>query len=136
MNNLTTKQKVIMGVIIGVMTIIIGIFGYSMIAQEDDWEENALVIDENLENEVINQENSNIDDLADRVDLGNTETTIEQKDDTQLSEKTNKEGYSNLAGKIVIHITGAVQKTGILVLPEGARIADAIDASRRSNGKC
>lgn len=93
MNNLTTKQKVIMGVIIGVMTIAIGICGYSMIAQEDDWEENALAVDENLEGTVTNQENGNVE------------------------------------GEIVIHMTGAVQKTGILVLPEGARIADAIDAS-------
>lgn len=93
MNNLTTKQKVIMGVIIGVMTIVIGICGYSMIAQEDDWEENALAVDENLEGAVTNQENSNVE------------------------------------GEIVIHMTGAVQKTGILILPEGARIADAIDAS-------
>lgn len=36
-------------------------------------------------------------------------------------------GYENLEGKIVIHIIGEVKKTGILVLPEGARIADAID---------
>lgn len=93
MNNLTTKQKVIMGVVIGVMTIVIGICGYSMIAQEDDWEENALAVDENLEGTVANQENSNVE------------------------------------GEIVIHMTGAVQKTGILILPEGARIADAIDAS-------
>lgn len=93
MNNLTTKQKAIMGVIIGVMTIVIGICGYSMIAQEDDWEENALAVDENLEGAVTNQENGNAE------------------------------------GEIVIHMTGAVQKTGILILPEGARIADAIDAS-------
>lgn len=31
--------------------------------------------------------------------------------------------------KIIVHITGAVKKTGILVLEEGARIADAIDAA-------
>ena len=29
----------------------------------------------------------------------------------------------------MIHITGAVQKKGILILPEGARIADAIDSA-------
>lgn len=31
--------------------------------------------------------------------------------------------------KIVVHITGQVQKTGIVILPEGARIADAIEKS-------
>lgn len=122
MNNLTTKQKVIMGVIIGVMTIVIGICGYNMIVQEDDWEENALAVDENLEGTVTNPEHSNIEG----ENLGSPESTI---DNTVLPEKNNEGRYSKLEGKIVIHITGAVQKTGILILPEGARIADAIDAS-------
>ncbi len=38
-------------------------------------------------------------------------------------------GYENLEGKIAVHITGEVGKNGILVLPEGARIADAIEAA-------
>lgn len=33
----------------------------------------------------------------------------------------------NLEGKIVVHITGEVKNKGILILPEGARIADAIE---------
>lgn len=32
-------------------------------------------------------------------------------------------------GKIVVHITGEVKNTGILILPEGARIADAINSA-------
>ena len=33
----------------------------------------------------------------------------------------------NLEGKIVVHITGEVKNKGILILSEGARIADAIE---------
>lgn len=137
MNNLTTKQKVIMGVIIGVMTIVIGICGYSMIAQEDDWEENVLAVDENLEDAGANQESEFANNLAE-VQKNITEVSNDQQQggSTTQPEKGYVNGYGNLEGKIVVHITGAVQKTGILVLPEGARIADAIDASRRSNGKC
>lgn len=36
---------------------------------------------------------------------------------------------SGETSKIIVHITGAVKKTGILILAEGARIADAIDAA-------
>lgn len=124
MNNLTTKQKVIMGVIIGVMTIVIGICGYSMIAQEDDWEENALAVDENLEGTVTNQQSNSVNDAnQDKVEQ------IDNLENTTSLEIKKQNGYDNLEGKIVIHITGAVQKTGILILQKGARIADAIDAS-------
>lgn len=124
MNNLTTKQKVIMGVIIGVMTIVIGICGYSMIEKEEDWEENALTLDENLENESTNQQSNSVNDAnQDKVEQ------IDNLENTTSLEIKKQNGYDNLEGKIVIHITGAVQKTGILILPEGARIADAIDTS-------
>lgn len=116
MNSLTTKQKIIIGIVIGVMVLIIGIYGYSMIGKEDDWEENALETDENLENEVTNQEN-----------IAELSNEVAKKDDMTSNEEENR--IKNLDGKIVIHITGAVQKTGILILPEGARIADAIDAA-------
>lgn len=116
MNSLTTKQKVIIGIVIGVMVLIIGIYGYSMIGKEEEWEENALETDENLENEVTNQEN-----------IAELSNEVAKKDGMTLNEEENR--TKNLDGKIVIHITGAVQKTGILILPEGARIADAIDAA-------
>lgn len=37
------------------------------------------------------------------------------------------DNINNLERKIIIHITGEVKNTGILILPEGARIADAIE---------
>lgn len=127
MNNLTTKQKLIVGGIIGIMAIIIGVYGYSMIAQEDDWEENALEVEENLQNEDTNREVNS----SSEIKKGTTEMNSSQQQENSVPPTTaNQEnGYGNLEGKIVVHITGAVQKTGILVLPEGARIADAIDSA-------
>ncbi len=121
MNNLTMKQKVIVGVVIGVMVLIIGIYGYSIIGQEDSWEESALGMEENLQSEVLNQEENSIESSNNLIEQGNMseKSSIEEQ----------KNGYENLEGKIVVHITGAVQKKGILVLQEGARIADAIDSA-------
>ena len=121
MNNLTMKQKVIVGVVIGVMVLIIGIYGYSIIGQEDSWEESASEMEENLQSEVLNQEENSIESSNNLIEQGNMseKSSIEEQ----------KNGYENLEGKIVVHITGAVQKKGILVLQEGARIADAIDSA-------
>lgn len=126
MNNLTTKQKLIVGGIIGIMAIIIGFYGYSMIGQEEDWEENILEVEGNLQNEDTNQEvNSSTE-----IEKGTTEMNRSQQESSIPTTTENQvNGYGNLEGKIVVHITGAVQKTGILVLPEGARIADAIDSA-------
>ena len=120
MSNLTTKQKVVIGGVIAVMAIIIGIYGYNMLNQEDAWEENALEVDGNLQIEADNQDNGVVSNQS-------QEGIIENNMYQEAEEQTN--GYENLTGKIVVHITGAVQKKGILVLPEGARIADAIDSA-------
>lgn len=123
MNNLTTKQKIIIGVAISVMTVIIGIYGYSMLQQEENWEvDTTLLNEENLQNAVVNTE----ENVA--TNTIQTEQNVAETNENGLG-GFNINGYENLEGKIVIHITGAVQKTGILILPEGARIADAINAA-------
>lgn len=124
MGNLTIKQKVIIGIIIGVMFIIIGIYGYSMM-QEEEWDNNVLVANENLQNEVNNQETN----ITSNKSQENEEQINNLENKTLITEEKQTNGYDNLEGKIVIHITGAVQKKGILILPEGARIADAIDSA-------
>lgn len=132
MNNLTTKQKIILGAIISVMVVIIGIYGYHLMKQEDV-EQDVIMNDEKLENIISNQgkQEAEIDQntiLSDQnvndVIQGNANTN-----DSSLENEVSVNGYENLEGKIVIHITGAVKKTGILVLPEGARIADAINSA-------
>ncbi len=124
MGNLTIKQKVIIGIIIGVMFIIIGIYGYSMM-QEEEWDNNVLVANENLQNEVNNQETN----ITSNKSQENEKQINNLENKTLITEEKQTNGYDNLEGKIVIHITGAVQKKGILILPEGARIADAIDSA-------
>jgi len=123
MDHFTTKQKIIGGAIVGILVIVIGIYGYSMLEQEENWEDNTLIAEEGLQNEVARQEGDN--------PLNEITTNQENKESANSGEVAEEQtnGYANLEGKIVIHITGAVQKTGILILPEGARIADAIDAS-------
>ena len=133
MNNLTTKQKIIIGAILSVMIVVIGIYGYSMLGQED-WEQDILVTDENLENVVENQEKAGSNINQNNEMVHNTSKIEQNVNDQQGgSEKFDNSsiinGYENLEGRIVVHITGAVQKTGSWVLPEGARIADAINAA-------
>lgn len=128
MSNLTTKQKIIVGTVIGVMVLMIGVYGYSMIKQEEEWDDNVLIADENLQNEINHQvEASNLMEAESQESMEQMNSLEKQEDSVN--------GYGNLEGKIVIHITGSVQKTGILVLPEGARIADAIDAAGGSTEK-
>lgn len=133
MNNLTTKQKIIIGAIVGVMVLVIGVYGYGMLQGEKGWDQDVLSssLDTNLESEVMNQEDNsaNSEELGKEnnvMDVENIESTNESGS-SLAEEKINN--YKNLEGKIVVHITGAVQRTGILALPEGARIADAIDAA-------
>lgn len=124
MSNLTTKQKIILGIIVGIMLIIIGIYGYTSIQQEDEMDISNISSEGN---NVITQ-NEQIEDK--NAIGGNNEVAQTNTNGNEIinGEETTS-GYGNLEGKIVVHITGAVQKTGILVLPEGARIADAIDAA-------
>lgn len=135
MNNLTMKQKIILGVVISIMLIVIGVYGYISIHQEEEmdlgseYDENVI----NGENNVVGKDNvskgNNVTSKVSENSLqnqtnGNNTIEGEIKDSGNMTN-----GYDNLEGKIVIHITGAVHKTGILVLTEGARIADAIDAA-------
>lgn len=136
MNNLTMKQKIILGVVISIMLIVIGIYGYISMHQEGEEMDLGSEYDENLingENNVVSKYSvSKGNDVTNKVSEsslqnqtnGNNTIEGEIKDSGNMTN-----GYDNLDGKIVIHITGAVHKTGILVLTEGARIADAIDAA-------
>lgn len=108
MSNLNTKQKIILGIIILCMVIVIGFYGYTTLNENED-----INIESNIENGLA------------ELGINNIEPKAEASDNIEKNEITN--GYENVDGKIIIHITGSVNKTGILVLPEGSRIADAID---------
>lgn len=113
MNNLTFKQKIIFGVIIGFMVIFILIY-FIMNAGN-----------------IMNSNNSNTLDLEDGLlDLNDIEETIEGSEESEsIEENTNDEEKDEELEEIVVHITGEINKPGIVTLKENSRIADAINAA-------
>ena len=96
-NQFNLKQKIVMGMIIAVIVIAIGVYGFfSMQKHNTVLNLNEMLVEENREE--VNQE---IDEVKEKEEVGN----------------------------IVVHITGAVKNKGILRLPEGSRISDAIEAA-------
>ena len=97
MQNLNKKQKIILSILASIIIISIGYYVYS---KDEKYEE--LEIDENLQ---ISNENNN------------TNINNEQLENQE-------EEYKE---KIVVHVSGAVNKEGIVELEEDSRIADAIE---------
>lgn len=97
MNELTDKQKKILIVIIVGIIGVTGIIIYYSNIKEDN----------NYEEYINLEENEIIDN---------------NKDETEEIEETKQEEK-----EIVIHIVGCVEKEGIVRLPEGSRIVDAIE---------
>ena len=60
MNNLTLKQKIILGIIIGAMLIVIGIYGYTTLNHGEELELNQLDLNAEINNQNINSEEENI----------------------------------------------------------------------------
>lgn len=109
MNNLTFKQKIIFGVIIAFMVIFILIY-FIMNAGN-----------------IMNSNNSNTLDLEDGLlDLNDIEETIEGSEESENVEENKKDEEIE---EIVVHITGEINKPGIVTLKENSRIADAINAA-------
>lgn len=96
-NQLSLKQKIIIGIIAAAIIIGVGIYGF--ISMNSVSEEVSFNMEELIEK---NEENSIKNDVS-------SEEEIEEK--------------------IIIHVTGEVNKKGIVSLPVGARIADAIEAA-------
>lgn len=65
----------------------------------------------------------------------NNNTPLEENLEIQ-DEKTEEqeEGYSD--DRILVHISGAVNKEGIVELKANSRISDAIEKARRSKRRC
>ena len=60
MNNLTLKQKIILGIIIGVMLIVIGIYGYTTLNHGEELELSQLDLNAEINNQNINSKEENI----------------------------------------------------------------------------
>ena len=99
MQNLNKKQKIILSILASIIIISIGYYVYS---KDEKYEE--LEIDENIQ---ISNENNN-------MNINNEQL--------ENQEEENKE-------TIVVHVSGAVNKEGIVELEENSRIADAIEKS-------
>lgn len=101
LSNLSFKQKVICGGILAVMLFIIGLYGYTKLNEEKE--------------EIITNS-------QDFISTNHTNDIVENQVEEQNSNAKQEE-------KIIVHITGEIKNSGILELPVGARIADAITAA-------
>lgn len=101
LSNLSFKQKVIVIGILTIMLLVIGLYGYIKLNEED---------------EIIITNSQNIVDINATNDI--VKNQIEYQNETTKQEK-----------KIIVHITGQIKKSGILELTIGSRIADAITAA-------
>ncbi len=101
------KKKIIVAIILIIAVLII--FAVYLLSNQESFEDftlNEIVLEEN------NQTNENI--TTNTENIVSEENTNENKIETEIKE-------------IVVHITGAVKKEGIVYLKEGDRIIDAIE---------
>lgn len=116
MNNLTLKQKIIFGSILGVMVLFILI--YFVLNAGNLMGENGDVEEFNIEDGMLNLEEIN------EVIEGSEE--IEEVEN-ETNNENNIDGEDEEVEEIIVHITGEVNKPGIVVLKSNSRIADAIN---------
>ena len=103
------KQKILIIIIIGIIVIVVGIYGFITMSK------NETIL--NL-NEIVLQENNQLNNQS------NNQSDNKKLDNQEQSNEVQKD-----ANYIVVHITGEIKNSGILKLPEGARIADAVEAA-------
>ena len=114
MNNLTLKQKIIFGSILGVMVLFILI--YFVLNAGNLMGDNGDIEEFNIEDEMLNLEEIN-------EVIEGSEETIENK----IINENNIDGEGEGVEEIIVHITGEVNKPGIVILNKNSRIADAIN---------
>ena len=73
MNNLTLKQKIILGIIIGVMLIVIGIYGYTTLNHGEELELSQLDLNAEINNQNINSKEENIAKNSEASNVENEE---------------------------------------------------------------
>ena len=59
----------------------------------------------------------------------NEDDVLTSEEVLNVNEENNREGSTKEQGKIKVHITGAIQKEGVVELEENSRIADAVEAA-------
>lgn len=64
----------------------------------------------------------------------NNHTQIELENNLEIPNEEEQEEYSD--DRILVHVSGAVHKEGVVELKVNARITDAIEKARRSKRRC
>ena len=118
------KQKIIGGIIIGIIVIGIAIYGFISMTQTQEMIDISQMV--NLENEKA-EEKASTEKLDNNIQE-NPNEDVENATDGNSESKSERNIRQN-QNVIIVHIAGEVKNTGIKTLPEGARIADAVEAA-------
>ena len=116
------ERKKIILIVIAVFTIICVYFIFEFFVWNLDKEE----VINNEENYVVDSNHMNDSDSKD--DEQNMDNTVEDKNESSSNSNEAIED-NDLNEKIYVYVTGEVNKNGVVILNEGARISDAIDAA-------
>lgn len=110
LKKLNQKQKIILGVVAGIILLILGIVLYKYFYIDNG--------PENVVDTSKSEENTNLSNETNEI-LDDEEDTESDGIFTNKSKKTN----------IMVHVIGEVNKPGVVKLQDGARIIDAIEAA-------
>ncbi len=104
----TKKEQTVILIVIGVIVIIPGykFFSSRAISKEKD-----------MKGIVINTDNTEYEDLTEKENTSPTETQVQVK----------TEEIEEVSGEIIVHISGEIKKPGIIELPAGKRLIDAVE---------
>lgn len=119
--NINNKKKIIISIVLIVFLII----GFIIFLLTDNSYENL-----NLDELVIEEESEKFNNIGDNEDSNNTSSQNNINGNNKYNQNAINENASNVfqeeTEKIAIHVTGEVKKEGLIYLPLGSRVADAI----------
>lgn len=138
------KNKKIL-TIIGIVLLIIVCFGIDFLisnfTNDEIWTGESGIIEDGLDNEESDEnsegdsgtENDLTDDVSDSENLGdssNSESSGNSEGSGESNNVKGKNGESSMSNDntIYVYVTGEVNNQGVVVLKEGSRITDAINA--------
>ena len=122
--NINNKKKIIISIVLIVSLII----GFIIFLLTENSYENL-----NLDELVIEEGSEKFNNIGDNEDSNNTSSQNNINGNNKYNQNAINENASNVfqeeTEKIAIHVTGEVKKEGLIYLPLGSRVADAIKAA-------
>ena len=119
--SIDNKKKIIISIVLIVSLII----GFIIFLLTENSYENL-----NLDELVIEEESEKFNNIGDNEDSNNTSSQNNINGNNKYNQNAINENASNVfqeeTEKIAIHVTGEVKKEGLIYLPLGSRVADAI----------